>query len=50
MEREGAKPQEGRVAQFILLVVVSVCVVFFFVLPPKQSGVLECHHISYFEK
>jgi hypothetical protein len=20
------------------------------VLPPKQSGVLECHHISYFEK
>ncbi len=28
MEREGAKPLEGRVAQLILLVVVSVCVVF----------------------
>ncbi len=26
--REGAKPLEGRVAQLILLVVVSVCVVF----------------------
>ncbi len=53
MEREGAKLLEGRVARLILLVVVSVCVVFCvlcFVLPPKQSGVLECHHISYFEK
>jgi hypothetical protein len=28
MEREGAKPLEGRVAWLILLVVVSVCVVF----------------------
>jgi hypothetical protein len=28
MEREGAKPLEGRVARLILLVVVSVCVVF----------------------
>jgi hypothetical protein len=28
MEREGAKPLEDRVAQLILLVVVSVCVVF----------------------
>ena len=28
MERKGAKPLEGRVAQLILLVVVSVCVVF----------------------
>ncbi len=27
MEREGAKPLEGRVARLILLVVVSVCVV-----------------------
>jgi hypothetical protein len=28
-----------------LLVVVSVCCILCFVLPPKQSGVLECHHI-----
>ncbi len=28
MEREGAKPLEGRVVQLVLLVVVSVCVVF----------------------
>jgi hypothetical protein len=28
MEREGAKPLEGRVARLILLVDVSVCVVF----------------------
>ncbi len=28
MEREGAKPLEGRVAWLILLVVVSVCVMF----------------------
>jgi hypothetical protein len=28
MKREGAKPLEGRVAQLILLVVMSVCVVF----------------------
>ncbi len=29
---------------------VCVCSVLCFVLPPKQSSVLECHHISYFEK
>ncbi len=34
MEREGAKPLEGRVAQLILLVVVSVCCVLCFVLQP----------------
>ncbi len=29
---------------------VCVCCVLCFLLPPKQSSVLECHHISYFEK
>jgi hypothetical protein len=28
---------------------VCVCYVLCFVLPPKKSSVLECHHISYFE-
>ncbi len=51
MEREGAKPLEGRVAQLILLVVVSVCVVFCVLCClQKKSGVLECHHISHILK
>ncbi len=29
---------------------VSVCCVLCFVLPPKQSGVLECHHTSHILK
>jgi hypothetical protein len=40
----------GRVAGLILLVVVSVCCVLCFVLPPKQSGVLECHYTIYISK
>jgi hypothetical protein len=46
MEREGAKLLEGRVAWLILLVVVSVCCVLCFVLPPKQSGVLKCMSVT----
>ena len=41
----------GRVARLILLVVVSVCVVFFcFVLPPKQFGVLKVTILSHISK
>ncbi len=36
MEREGAKPLEGRVARLILLVVVSMMSVVFCVLPSNQ--------------
>jgi hypothetical protein len=36
MEREGAKPLEGRVARLILLVVVSMMCVVFCVLPSNQ--------------
>ncbi len=36
MEREGAKPLEGRVARLILLVVVSVCVVFYVLCSNQQ--------------
>ncbi len=37
MEREGAKPLEGRVAWLILLVVVSMMCVVFCVLPSNQQ-------------
>ncbi len=46
MEREGAKPMEGRVARLILLVLVSMmCVVFlFFALQPTTRD--DCTFFS----
>ncbi len=50
MEREGAKPLEGRVARLILLVVVSVCVVFCVLCCLQNNPVLSSVTISHILK
>ncbi len=50
MEREGTKPLEGRVAQLILLVVASVCVVFCVLCCLQNNPVLSSVTISHILK
>jgi hypothetical protein len=50
MEREGAKPLEGRVTWLILLVVVSVCVVFCVLCCLQNNPMLSSVTISHILK
>ncbi len=54
VQLSGLRPEKittGKKVQSYLTITNSMTLkVLGFLLPPKQSGVLECHHISYFKK